>query len=97
MPRKQVLDRYRQNASLATCSLLSLCQKNILPLTILDSGVDASHGQLDIDQMAGIFMLFAAGIVIGICTIFIECCSAAYQDYKEDKFQKVIVTIINHN
>ena len=52
---------------------------------ITESSAEATTGQLDIDKMTGIFLIFAGFIGLAFLALFLECCYAAYSDGKKDR------------
>ncbi len=53
-----------------------------------ESDAEATTGQLDFGEMAGIFLIFAGFIALAFLALIMECCYAAYTDRVRDK-QKV--------
>ena len=62
-----------------------LDSKWILLNNTLCQGKDSSPSTLGLTNMAGVFMLVAAGIIMGIFLIFIEI---AYKRYKDKKVKQ---------
>ncbi len=52
-----------------------------------DASAEATTGQLDFGEMAGIFIIFAGFIGVAVVALVLECIYAAYSDKKKDREQ----------
>ena len=75
--------RKQDTLSFVKCTLILLMDVNIL---LTESGSETTGGeQLNMEQMAGIFIVFAIGIGLGlICMVFEYLCAASTDTFKDN-------------
>ena len=80
------------HTSFIKCTLILLVEVNKL---LTESGSETTGGeQLNMEQMAGIFIVFAAGIGLGLICMLFEYLFAASADTFKDNIEGVCVKII---